>query len=110
MGPTCYECGEEIGDWQANVMIPESDRRERRVSQIRVVCKPCTRALDESGQGKKWHSFCELRWLKDHPLVCLRSIIRHLVAALEGDTTWTWEKEAVEDVLSLAALAHPDLR
>ena len=105
MEPKCSVCGEELEDWQGNVLVPDSDFEAGIISKIRVVCKPCTRRLDEKRVGEEWHNIWELHWLKESTIHYLCQVMSSFV---DERPMFTWEKDAVEAVCRLAALAHPD--
>ena len=106
MFPKCCICGEELRDWQGNVMVPQDALRGQPVSEVVVICKPCTTRLDERGAGQKWHNLWELVWIRDHPIYYLGWVIASLV---DENARWKLTAEAADTIYSLAAMAHPDL-
>jgi hypothetical protein len=106
MQPKCCVCNKELEDWRGNIMISEHAFSVKEIPDIRVMCKSCTRDLDDKGVGQKWHNFWELLWLKEHTIRYLGQVIADLV---DDNPTWKWGKPAVEEIYSLAAMAHPEL-
>jgi hypothetical protein len=109
MSPTCDECGQSIPSWEGNIMVQSREffaGEKRRVSEIIIMCKPCTLRLDESGMGQRWHNMWELAWMKDNTIYYLGSIIADLI---ESDSLTVWKEPAVNSLFKLAAMAHPEL-
>lgn len=106
MHPKCGVCKDELEDWQGNIMVPEGDFSAGKISKVWVVCKECTKILDQKGVGQKWHQLWELHWLKENTIHHLGWMMADLV---DEEPIFTWDKEAVKAVYLLAALAHPEL-
>ena len=106
MFPKCDVCGQELKDWQGNVMILTNDFQNRTISEIILICKFCTEELDKKGVGQKWHNLWELAWIKRHTIYHLGNVMADLIS---DQPKWKWSEPAVEKVYSLAAMAHPDL-
>ena len=103
-GPKCVWCQKELADWEGNVMVPYDEWRSDEVKRIIVACKKCTR---EVRSVDDYHHMWELRWVKNEPIWCLSYVLLNF--ADEAFRTRSFSKEAVETVIGLAHLAHPDL-
>jgi hypothetical protein len=90
-------------------MVPSRDyfgSSQKKIEEIRVVCKPCTILMDQAGEGQEWHNLWELLWMKEHTLRYLGHMISTLIS---DEPTISWSSGAVDSMFQLAALAHPGL-
>ena len=106
ISPKCNRCGNELPDWQANVMVDDQKYMFNNiVDRLEIVCKPCTKAMDNHGNNRTLHNLLELTWFRDSFLRCLAAMLHDHQA---GSKT-RWEDKAREDFFNLAALRFPEL-
>ena len=77
MSPICCVCGEELVDWEGNVMV-NSHRyfSEASVDRVQIWCKSCTYRIDRRGV---FCSLWELSWARDNFIGLLSCAIGDLV-------------------------------
>lgn len=106
--PVCSRCNKALNDWVGNIMVDRNlyGVHPSRISNLCVVCKPCTRELDRSGEGRAYHNFWELRWIKDSPMSYVGGMLQDLLVESKYITK-KWDAEAVREIAFLVALTLP---
>jgi hypothetical protein len=102
--PTCSVCDKPLSDWEGNVMVSLNDfiAKPRKISDVRVICKPSTRNLPSHLDP---HNIWELAWIRDNTVYILGSIILDL----SGSNPTQWEEASLNEVYGLCTLAHPEM-
>lgn len=98
---TCTQCKQLVDD--ASVMIND-DYFHAGIQWARVVCKPCTRALDGDTNGQRMHNMWEVGWIAESPISVMASVIHDL-----SEGRQKWSKQALDDVCKIVSEAHPEL-
>lgn len=105
--PHCEWCNQAIPDWSGNVMVNSDYGHVHEIRDARIICKPCTRRIDATGEGNQWHNYWELDWIKnpDSLYSDLQEILEELVSAVEdpGSTHTRWTRPALNRILPIIA-------
>ena len=94
----CQNCFREVTNGDANIMVDDiAYTADRRIKNLRVVCKACTRQLDEAvGHRRRSHehNLWELYSVRDDPWHYWGRIMNEVMHG-EGNGT-NWDKDAVD--------------
>ncbi len=102
MKAKCIKCGEMVDD--ANILVDDDKyRKEHKIEQFTIVCKPCTRKFDPK---HTLHNIWELQWIDRSPLHLLGYILGRLVNGKPEQLS----SQAVNDFLARDPLQHGQFR
>jgi hypothetical protein len=104
--PQCNHCGKTLYDWVGNIMVDAHEYLEYRViSDLQVICKYCTRRLDQTEKGDRYHNFWELKSIKDEPLIRMGRVLASFINGQKIDLIWG--TESAKKLCFLVALTQP---
>lgn len=95
--PICSVCHKTLRDWVGNIMV-DHDKFvfSHHITGMCLICKDCTNRLDRSGEGKKYHHFWELLWVKNDPMAHFATIMQDLMDA--NDARDKWDHAAIREI------------